>query len=84
MPESIVVELADGSRTEYTKEQYIAEFGEEAFRDLTEVIPLSEMSPKDRALAERMQSEGEVNAVLGELDIDNLDDFPHEFDHDGR
>lgn len=62
--------LPDGTYREMSWEEVRERGGEEAVRDLqTPPIPPSEMTEGQRALAERMQSEAELNHKLDEAGL---------------
>ena len=72
----------NGLRT-FTREQYIAEFGDAELREMEERPPTTGTVPKDDQLfSDKMQDQHATNVALAAAGITNLDDLPHESDDD--
>ena len=71
---------ADGTWRDLTDEQFIAEFGEDEFREF-EVPEIAEadMTEGQKYLASKMQSEHGVNAAAGRAGIGSIFVLPSEF-----
>ena len=71
----------DGTWQQFTDEEYIAEFGEDAFRKFTApAVDEADMTEGQKTLADRMQAEHGVNAAAAAAGVASIFDLPSEDD----
>lgn len=77
----IEVMQPDGTYRQFSDEDYIAEFGEDAFRKFqAPVVEEGDMSEGQKYLANKMQAEHGVNAAAARAGVDSIFDLPSEDD----